>query len=299
MKQTKSNVFPFFHCLNTDILYIVTSYLYTFHDHVHMHILDRQTRRQMESVGFSGFFRWLNLNSGVNINIETERFLMRHLQTSYALHAMVHACDEFILQFEVSKCIYQHHHHTPVRMNLAHAICPHVNEFRACAKDWLLGRMCSKLLKNSHHECGETVADDNDGQHQKLCKKVLNIIYRPLGREPANSWLVNDDTNNFVRRWTLSQPHWGPVLDSSSAVKFTSVDVQQIEKMMDKIDHFVGVYKRTMNTSNIFSYSNYRRDMQSSRRTLVNIRASLRNNSFNSFNSTTDQFFVQDGFSLQ
>lgn len=280
-----------------DVLYSIAIFVHDLRDYNTLFLISKGINHNIKQLGFVGFFYWVQKKSGIQLTHTFSNFLWRHILNSNKTNATLFACDSVISQFESTKCIFQHHCHVPVKLDLAYSICPHVNEFRASHKS-LSSRLCKKMLEDAVHECNRLFVDEHINT---LCKQVLYALYLPynsivLGHRSYPLY-NNAQINIFVKTWVSKQIYWSPTLDPSSAIYFTRIDTEQIEHVLDIVVAFVDQFKRCMNKSSIFAYQMYRGDIRDAKRVVKCIRHSLQEHS--SCLDVQKDSFVSDVFSFK
>lgn len=219
--------------------------------------------------GFVPLTQIIRTHFGVNVDKDVASLLLAHFQTAFKLHAMVMACDVFILEFERTKCAHVNGRYMPFKLDLAGAICQEVNDFRVCGRDWLVGRMMTKLVQDGMHE-----TKAHDLSHIVLY--ALHTIYQWRKSDHFHTQLAERckwDAAQSARHTafkhqldTLMSENvkhaWIPVLDSDSGVFFTSLDVDQIQRLINVMNQFIVSFKWHMNKSKCYHYRLYRRDMR-------------------------------------
>jgi hypothetical protein len=273
-----------FELLDCDSLQHLLLHVKCVKDHSSLVKTCRLFRRVSTQEGFAPLTHLIRTHFSVNVDGAIASLLFSHFQTALKLHAMMMACDVFIREFERTKCAYVNGRHMPFKLDLAGAVCQEVNDFRVCGRDWLVGRMMTKLVQDGMHD-----TKTHDLSHIVLYS--LHTIYQWRKSDHFHvqlaercKWDASQSAKHMAFKDQLDtlmsenvKHSWIPVLDSDSVVFFTSLDVEQIQQLIRVMHQFIASFKWHMNKSSIYHYRLYRRDMRyaKSRIDLMQIKVSL------------------------
>jgi len=210
---------------------------------------------------------------GFSINHTIRKLINTHIKLCMQSQFMAHACNNFIYEFESSKCIFINGSVTPFNSDLL-SIVPTINDFRVFAQWWLLGRMILKLINEFRHNlrliCESQIQNDiimycvfkaytwsyivintpeylNESalQHKECVTSFLNVIM----------------CANIERAWV-------PQLESHTCNEYTPDDKKNIQQLISVVMHFTTGFRKCMNKSLLYKWHQYRRDVTFARKRL-------------------------------
>lgn len=255
----------------------------------------RSFRKDVKDIGPVCIISRIEQEIGLTFAQHHRNLLRKHVRLAYQLNAMTRASDAFITEFEKTKCVLVDNVYLPVKFELAGCTCRTINMFRGCCTDTILGKMIAKLLKDALDEiCHGVVSSDGDPSCQQTLDvrkhialvSVLHLLYEvPSGHAYVLSERMKDSvpglqkrfdcTRSVVQSWMAAQSFWVPSLSADSAISYTDTDLDQIDGLLNCVQSFVNSYRHNMNRSRLFQYSQYRRELQYTRRQLQHLKKSV------------------------
>jgi hypothetical protein len=241
----------------------------------------QQTCHQMNTLGQNVYPIVMCLEDimGQSLDIHARTTLVKHMRIIMHAHRMTWMCGQFVEQFQLTKCTHTDGVFVPTRYDMA-LMCQYLHEFRVCAKHWFLGRVVTKLIHDFQHEMLKR-RSCHDMAHNVLVYTVYQAYtWRSVAPNRDTVQLLTNaimDTaktttegtrivhmvgcllNNWLIENVCGSPP--PLLDPSTSIAFTSMDVCSIKRLICVTLLFTQGFRTCMNQSSLYKWKNYRRDV--------------------------------------
>ena len=204
---------------------------------------------------------------------QTGALLKKHILLASKVQNMISACQNVNRQFQISKCANVGGLVSPLRYDLSRTI-QKFDDFRVCARNWLLGRMIHKLFLEFHHDVNSKCSGytfyalcfvvyhaytyksiaPNFENEKKMHSALVSFTEAPLD--------VSNSLKNLVDWWFCQNMNIDTrQMDTRNVFSFTDIDQEIIHDALFKVDYAMRAYRKCMNQSKFWRYRSYRREI--------------------------------------